>query len=276
MRMGALKTSQAGFSMIELMVALAVMAITVAFIGMTFESAHRSYVAQEDVSRVQQDVRTSLNSAAMEISMAGFGIPANVNAIAAVDPAAPSITLNVITGSAFTYITSNLFVGANKISVNNASRFAVNDKVRILDISTRNLVYSTTALSPYVVNAVDSVSNPNTLTLSMTPAVLSTGDLVVVEPALAGTSVTYSLAGGVLSRSDGNGAAPLIANVPAGGLTMNYQMDDGSLTANPGANLANVTAVQLQFQGQTTKAVAKDLNGNNMGRQMNTWSLIRY
>lgn len=72
------KTSrhQNGFTLVELIVAMAMTGIVMAAIYSTYKSQQDSYVAQEQVAEMQQNLRAALYMMARDIRMAGFN-PAN-------------------------------------------------------------------------------------------------------------------------------------------------------------------------------------------------------
>ena len=74
----------AGFTLVELMVAIAVIGIVTSQILAVFTSQHRTYVAQERVVGTQQDARLVADMILMEVRMAGFMVPV-VGGISSID-----------------------------------------------------------------------------------------------------------------------------------------------------------------------------------------------
>jgi len=66
-----------GFSLIELMVAMAVATVVIAGIYMFFQSNLRSYITQQTMVDMQQDMRAAMHMMTREIRMAGYKRPAN-------------------------------------------------------------------------------------------------------------------------------------------------------------------------------------------------------
>ncbi len=64
-----------GYSLIELMVSLAIVAIISSQLLLAFSEQHRSYTEQEQVSRTQQDVRILTDVILADLRMAGFMVP---------------------------------------------------------------------------------------------------------------------------------------------------------------------------------------------------------
>src|ERR1019366_8211939 len=69
------KTRVRGFSMVELMVAMAVGLIVVGAATQLFQTAMKSTMLVTEQAEMQQNVRTALNLVARDVSMAGSGLP---------------------------------------------------------------------------------------------------------------------------------------------------------------------------------------------------------
>ena len=66
---------QKGFSLIEVLIALVIAMIVIAGVYRAFTVQQKNFVIQEQVSEVQQSVRTVMDLIARDIRMAGFGQP---------------------------------------------------------------------------------------------------------------------------------------------------------------------------------------------------------
>lgn len=66
---------QEGFSLVEIMAALAVSTIVLMAGYVVLESSNHSYNVQEDVSEAQQNVRMAMERLVKDVRMAGFGLP---------------------------------------------------------------------------------------------------------------------------------------------------------------------------------------------------------
>ncbi len=69
-----------GFTIIELLIALAISAVVMSAIYSTFYSQQKSYVAQEQVASMQKNIRSAMYYMQREIRMAGCDPSANANA----------------------------------------------------------------------------------------------------------------------------------------------------------------------------------------------------
>ena len=64
-----------GFSMIELLVAMVIMAVVTQAVLMVFTTQHRTYVGQERVVEVQQDARLVAEMVLADVRTAGLLMP---------------------------------------------------------------------------------------------------------------------------------------------------------------------------------------------------------
>ena len=74
------KQNENGFTLVELMVAMAISAIVMASIGYLHYSQQKSYVAQEQIAAMQQNIRAAMYYMEREIRMAGCDPTQNANA----------------------------------------------------------------------------------------------------------------------------------------------------------------------------------------------------
>ena len=67
-----LQHKQLGFTLVELLVAMAMLGIVMAAVYSTYKSQQDSYASQEQVAEMQQNIRASLYQLARDLRMAGF------------------------------------------------------------------------------------------------------------------------------------------------------------------------------------------------------------
>jgi prepilin-type N-terminal cleavage/methylation domain-containing protein len=235
-----------GFTMVELLVTLVLLGMAATFIYTVFITQHNSYVAQQDVSETQQDVRVSLDMLTRDLRSTGYGVSNGGTGITAASGS--TITFNVAQGfhvasGASPFLSAN--PSGSEITVNTVTPFANGNTVRIMSMLDRSQIGS------YTINAID--TGDNTLTLSGAPTTAHQGD-AVVGPV---NTITYSVVGGVLQRtSTTNGTENLADHMLD--LQFRYTMDDGSVTSSvTGANLARIRMVQVTLSSQTVSDVAK-------------------
>ena len=65
---------KAGFTLIELLVALAIGSIVLTVMFTMFRSSNRSYITQDYVAEMQQNLRVAMLYVSRDVRMAGLGI----------------------------------------------------------------------------------------------------------------------------------------------------------------------------------------------------------
>jgi prepilin-type N-terminal cleavage/methylation domain-containing protein len=73
--------NEAGFTLIEIVIALFIVALSMTAIFASFNFQQKSYLAQNAVAEMQQNVRGAMNYVEMDLRNAGFGIPAQVTMV---------------------------------------------------------------------------------------------------------------------------------------------------------------------------------------------------
>ena len=89
--MGKGKDPRAGFTLIEVMVALAIMAIASAAAFAAFELQQRSYLVQMRVAEMQQNLRAAIEVLSRDLRMAGYGTPGGFKIPNTIIPGAAAI-----------------------------------------------------------------------------------------------------------------------------------------------------------------------------------------
>ncbi|MBC8441326.1 MAG: prepilin-type N-terminal cleavage/methylation domain-containing protein [Deltaproteobacteria bacterium] len=69
-----------GFTLVEILIAIAITGIVSAALFTAFQSQQKSYVAQEDVAVIQQNLRAGMDMMVREIRMAGYDPSRDANA----------------------------------------------------------------------------------------------------------------------------------------------------------------------------------------------------
>jgi len=237
-------TAQWGFTLIELMVTLVILAMAGTFIYTVFITQHDSYVAQQDVSETQQDVRVSLDMLTRDLQSTGYGVSGGGTGITAAT--ATSITFAVAQNFPVPSLNASPYISdlaGNVITVNTVTPFVVGNTVRILSMWDRSQIGS------YTISTIN--TGANQLTLSGSPTAAHQGDVVV------GTvnSIRYSLLGSVLQRTSTT-TENLADHILS--LQFSYTLADGTVTTAPAASdLPNIRMVQATLTSQTARAVAK-------------------
>jgi type IV pilus assembly protein PilW len=82
-----LRHPEAGFSLVEVMAALAILTIALTAVFATFISQQKSFTVQNRVAEMQQNLRQAVEYLSRDIRMAGYGIPDNVTIPSTATPA---------------------------------------------------------------------------------------------------------------------------------------------------------------------------------------------
>jgi prepilin-type N-terminal cleavage/methylation domain-containing protein len=98
--------SNAGFSLIEVMVALAITGFITAAIFETFKTQHKHYMVQDDITTIQQNARASIDELTRQIRQAGYGVPSQFPCIVAANTNPDTITLIYQVKNCDTYLTA--------------------------------------------------------------------------------------------------------------------------------------------------------------------------
>jgi len=85
--------NNSGFSLIEVMIALAITGVITAAVFETFRTQHEHYMAQDDVTTIQQNARASIDELTRQIRQAGYGVPSQFPCIVAANTNPDTITL---------------------------------------------------------------------------------------------------------------------------------------------------------------------------------------
>jgi type IV pilus assembly protein PilW len=67
-----IRRNESGFTLIELFIAMSISAAVMAAVFMAYQSQQKSYVIQEDVAEMQQNLRAAMDMMVREIRMAGY------------------------------------------------------------------------------------------------------------------------------------------------------------------------------------------------------------
>jgi prepilin-type N-terminal cleavage/methylation domain-containing protein len=235
-----MKTSlkeEKGLTLIELLVALTITGLLVGGLYRTLTGQQKTYVIQEEVVDMQQNVRAAINRLMTEIRMAGFGNVSMVlpvtytggtfnNVLNLNTPTAGSLTFVTAVGGTST-LTAEVGIGQNQIVVSTLTDAGGNPLFNTVD---RKYI-SIGGLESHEITAIDNVTR--TITLNGPLTFYHT----INTPLFTVMALTYQVASvnGIptLMRNEnmGGGAQPLSDNIE--NLQFTYLDADGNVTANP-------------------------------------------
>lgn len=260
---------QNGFTLIEIMVTIALLGIVLTSLYNLFISQVRTFEAQRDVTTTQRDIRASMELIERDIRLGGLGVPRGTNPIAFVqngtlfNAAAPdTISINYSRGPVTYLKSATVTQPGNVIQVNSVTDFVVGDTVNIISKYNNNLI------GGYVISAINTVANTLSLNADPTAAGIDTGDFAI----RAFNAVTYSVVSNVatgrneLIRNDGTVQSVIIDGV--NDFQFSYILNDGTETSVP-ATLSDIRRIRIDLIAATTKEVART-GGQQTPREMVT------
>ncbi len=162
-----------GITLIELLVALVISTILIGAVYRTLIGQQKTYVVQEQIVDMQQNVRSAINRMMTEIRMAGFGnvsmvLPVTIggktfnNVLNPDDPAAGALTIICATGGTATLTVAGSG-GQNQVTVSTLTDDKGNP---LFDTGNRKYV-SIGGLESYIITSIDNGTKTITLNASL-------------------------------------------------------------------------------------------------------------
>ena len=174
--MSAIINNKKGFTLTELLVSLAISGVIMAGVYSVFSSQQRSYVAQEQITEVQQNLRASMLILSRNVRMASFGFGpdgisyhdgagiAHISGITGFNTNPDRIDIVYADNSVSANITIPMPVSSAELNVDGTAGFADGDLVIITDGINGSLLEITTvqpvALKLQHNPAVDNINPP--------------------------------------------------------------------------------------------------------------------
>ena len=234
-----------GVTLIELLVALVISTLLIAAIYRTFIGQQKTYVVQEQIVDIQQNIRFAISNMMREIKMAGFGnismvLPATINGRTytnIVNPDTPAVNaLTILSGTnTGSTLTTEGGVSQSQIVVSTLTDSQGN---QLFDTNSKKYI-SIGGVESNIISSID--SGTRTLTLSAPLGFKH----VVGTPAFTIRAITYQVVvvSGipVLMRNDGGGSQPEADGIET--LQFQYLDADGSVTATP----ANIRIIRVSL-----------------------------
>jgi prepilin-type N-terminal cleavage/methylation domain-containing protein len=252
--------AQAGFTLVEILVAIGLLAVVMTAIFNLYLGTERSADTQDRIADVQQNIRFALDQVVRDIRMAGFAVPVTTAAISSGPPnptVADPFTMRTASTSDKVLrvradFTSPAAAGTvQTITIDSdemAALFAANDAVRIIrpDTQTERLeALFTVEETP--TGAAIKLRGFSAATEYME------GDLIVTSSAGAPNpqTISYWLENGEIRRSANGGAARIIGQ-GVSGFQLSYLLgrEDEITGTVPTASLDDIRAVRVTITGQ--------------------------
>lgn len=256
----ARRDAQTGFTLVELLVAMALMGIVMTAIFNLYLGTERNADTQDRIADVQQNIRFAMDQVVRDVRMAGFAVPGSTAAISSGPPnptvAAPFTMRTASTSDKVLRIRADFTSPATTGTVQTitvdseemASLFAANEVVRIIrpDTQEQRLDASFT---------LDVAPTGTAIKLRGFSAATDykEGDLIVQTSAGAPNpqTISYWLENGELRRS-ANGGAVRVLGQGISSFQLSYLLGrENEITGTvPAASLDDIRAVRVTITGQ--------------------------
>ncbi len=136
-----------GFTLIELLIAMAISGIVAGAIFTAFKSQQKSYLIQDQVAEMQQNLRAAMDIIARDVRMAGFGFGGYVNSIETFNNNPDQIDLIYADAGVTTSISASMPNPSAIFNVDSTSGFQEGDLIVITDGTSGTLLTITKVLS---------------------------------------------------------------------------------------------------------------------------------
>lgn len=120
-----------GFSLIELLIAMALTLILLAYGFQLLVIQHRQYIIQDRIAEAQQNLRAGIDMMAREIRLAGYGVPSDIQKVVAMNKEEVRFLANLNAVNA--RLTERAFSGQSLLSVNSGQDFRAGKRVYLCD-----------------------------------------------------------------------------------------------------------------------------------------------
>ncbi len=102
------RRGNAGFSLLEVLIALAIMGVVTTAILRAYITQHQNYMVQDDVRTVQQSARAAIDELTKQIRMAGYGVAVQMDPIIAANTNPDTITIMYQTEDCDSYLSVDM------------------------------------------------------------------------------------------------------------------------------------------------------------------------
>jgi prepilin-type N-terminal cleavage/methylation domain-containing protein len=243
---------QKGFTLVELMVVVAIFFFILAGVFTAYITQHHASVIQAQVTDTQQNARIAMDFFSKEIRMAGFGKPAGaVNGFS--DAVSPAINNDATSGNNVLNGTDQITVVTGYRQISTLASAASADSTTITLVANADR-FNTSTKKFVCIDGVGLIDNyavtgiaGNVLTVS--PALHRSYQMRA--PVLLVKAITYSVNdAGVLTRNEntGGGAQTLATNIED--LQFAYQLADDTWSNAP-ASPEDIRAVRINVLART-------------------------
>lgn len=296
------RDNRGGFTIVELMIAMAILGVLTASIFSLYNTQHKVTHIESDVIDVQQNLRMALDGITRDLRMAGFALTGGETPVGSFGNgtglgASDTVSLNtagafsaatIINADISTVVSAGTGITFTVFSANEANFFTPGEAARVINPGDK----SQPAATVFTVSSI----NAATPSITMTPQssagavdfkrgflIVKTGDSA---PDTFPNTVQYCLgpsAGCALSvacpaqnclmrivNNSSDGASVVASNIQ--NMQLSYVLDGGSTEAAP-ADLSQVRDIMVTMTGQTVATAG--LSGSPKTREMTASAKLR-
>lgn len=265
MNLPRILVSNRGFTLLEMLVSVTILAIVFIGIYTVQLSMQRSANVQEEYVDIEQNLRIGMDSIARDIRFAGYLVAGGNAAFSTADPSTFAIQAFSEPGSSARIVANvNLTTsGTQTLNLEDPHPFKSGDYVRIIRPRDLGLpiervleVDTTTSSSVNVLNVDEAVEvlNGDMLTVYIDPDNDGDGDpntfsgSTITDP----STITYTVVSNELVRTS-NQANVVAEDISSIGFL--YFLDDGTAKTDPGASeLDDIIGIEVTLNGETLTA----------------------
>jgi prepilin-type N-terminal cleavage/methylation domain-containing protein len=224
---------QRGFTLVELLVAIALLGLVMAATLMLYASGNDFYLTGVNQTESQQTARIAM-MIQEDLQMIGFGVPPTQQPITAASPT--SITFWADLRGATTTLAANVATGSSTLNVGATPLFGVGDTI-------------------YLMNGAQSESKTVSAVSGGTVTLSSGTTAAYPQAAVVGAArqIVFTSSGNTITRDagDGLGAQTIATGVQAFALKY-FDASDTDITASVGSQLANVRRIEVTITARST------------------------
>lgn len=251
--------NRGGFSLVELLVVMAILGLVMMSIYSLYQSTQRSTTTQDEVVELQQNLRVAMDRIVRDIRMAGFMIPSGTPISIA---SANAFTMQTASAAGrIVRIDEDFSSPVNDTTAEKTFKVASGDMVDLFENDDvvriiRPPDHAQPLADTFLVSG-KSRTVPNLQLKDFNTAqtiYFKAGDVIVRTTAAAPhpNTVAYALSGGVIQRA-ANGDTPEDVASGITALNFRYLLDDGSRPSAPTTGeLSSIKAVEVTITGQVT------------------------
>ncbi len=123
-----------GFTLMEALIALLLTGIVSTAVFKTYIVQHQHYIAQDDITNIQQNGRAAIDEMTRQIRMAGYQLPTGLNALRAANTNPDSLVVIYRSDTAQAVLSANMVsMGADIVSTTSTGGFTTGDWAYIFE-----------------------------------------------------------------------------------------------------------------------------------------------